>query len=301
VALGARPGPRGDVVARLTAAGLACLRGRQAEAEGHLARAEKVFAPTIGGLQDVYFDEMRARVALAAGDPQRAFALAVRDLDRHPYLMEMLPIAARALADQADACRDTGRDPAPVLATLADFRRRYPTVVPDPGAVAPDDECRARQASADAETARAMHDPAELALWHTAAEEYRAAGLPWDEAYARWRQAHAALRDRNTHREAPAALRHAHRLAAALAAQPLLTDLEELARSARIALTETERPATPPPDLPGLTRRELEVLDHLLVGRTNAEIAKALVLSEKTIGVHASNMLRKPAPPTAYN
>lgn len=35
------------------------------------------------------------------------------------------------------------------------------------------------------------------------------------------------------------------------------------------------------------------MLGYLLGGGTNAEIAKALVLSEKTIGVHISNMLRK--------
>jgi DNA-binding CsgD family transcriptional regulator len=293
VALGARPGPRGDVVARLTAAGLACLQGRQAEAEGHLARAEEVFATNTGGLQFVGFDEMRARVALGAGDPQRAFEIAVRGLDRGLYVEEMLPIAARALAEQVDACRDAGRDPAPVLARLAGLRRRYPHVVADPTAVLPDDEQRALQARADAETARATRDPAELALWRAAADAYRDAALPWDEAYARWRQAQAALRDRRTHREAPEALRRAHRLAAGLAAEKLLADLGRLARSARVDLTGTERPTVPPPDLPGLTGREREVLGYLLAGGTNAEIAKALVLSEKTIGVHISNMLRK--------
>lgn len=140
--------------------------------------------------------------------------------------------------------------------------------------------------------ARATRDPAELALWRAAADACHDAQLPWDEAYARRRQAHAALRDRSTHRQAPEALRRAHRLATALAAENLLIDLEKLARSARITLTETNHPATSP-ELPGLTRREREVLGHLLAGHTYAEIAKALVLSEKTISVHISNMLRK--------
>jgi DNA-binding NarL/FixJ family response regulator len=73
----------------------------------------------------------------------------------------------------------------------------------------------------------------------------------------------------------------------------LLTDLQRLARSARVDLTRTDHPEAPKPDLPGLTRREREVLGYLLAGNTNAEIAKALVLSEKTIGVHISNMLHK--------
>ncbi|MBL7261185.1 response regulator transcription factor [Actinoplanes sp. LDG1-01] len=43
----------------------------------------------------------------------------------------------------------------------------------------------------------------------------------------------------------------------------------------------------------GLTSRENEVLGHVVAGRTNAEIAAELVLSEKTVSVHVSNMLRK--------
>ncbi|MCY1138908.1 LuxR C-terminal-related transcriptional regulator [Actinoplanes sp. Pm04-4] len=58
-------------------------------------------------------------------------------------------------------------------------------------------------------------------------------------------------------------------------------------------MTRTDRPEPTPPALPGLTAREREVLAHLMAGGTNAEIAKTLVLSEKTISVHISNMLRK--------
>ena len=43
----------------------------------------------------------------------------------------------------------------------------------------------------------------------------------------------------------------------------------------------------------GLTEREREILGHLVAGRTYAEIAKALVISEKTVSVHVSNLLRK--------
>ena len=43
----------------------------------------------------------------------------------------------------------------------------------------------------------------------------------------------------------------------------------------------------------GLTARETEVLAHLVANRTNAEIAEALFISEKTVSVHVSNLLRK--------
>jgi DNA-binding NarL/FixJ family response regulator len=51
--------------------------------------------------------------------------------------------------------------------------------------------------------------------------------------------------------------------------------------------------APPTPGLPGLTNREQEVLAHVVAGRTYAEIARALVISEKTVSVHVSNLLRK--------
>jgi NarL family two-component system response regulator LiaR len=42
-----------------------------------------------------------------------------------------------------------------------------------------------------------------------------------------------------------------------------------------------------------LTERELEVLRHLARGMSNKEIAEALVLSEKTVKTHVSNILQK--------
>jgi DNA-binding NarL/FixJ family response regulator len=42
-----------------------------------------------------------------------------------------------------------------------------------------------------------------------------------------------------------------------------------------------------------LTERELEVLDRMAEGATNAEIAEALVISESTTKSHVKNILRK--------
>ena len=43
----------------------------------------------------------------------------------------------------------------------------------------------------------------------------------------------------------------------------------------------------------GLTAREREVLAHIVAGRTYGEIARELVLSEKTVSSHVSHLLSK--------
>lgn len=51
-------------------------------------------------------------------------------------------------------------------------------------------------------------------------------------------------------------------------------------------------PASTEPD-PGLTDRELEVLQHIAKGLSNKEIAHQLVVSERTVKGHVSNILSK--------
>jgi DNA-binding CsgD family transcriptional regulator len=63
-------------------------------------------------------------------------------------------------------------------------------------------------------------------------------------------------------------------------------DLEELAR---LAAATVERPARPG----GLTERECEVLRQVAAGKTDRQIATALVISEHTVGRHLQNIFRK--------
>jgi DNA-binding CsgD family transcriptional regulator len=55
---------------------------------------------------------------------------------------------------------------------------------------------------------------------------------------------------------------------------------------------------SPPPDLHGLTPRELEVLGLLVEGSSNHEIARALVVAPRTVAAHLEHVLLKLGAPT---
>jgi DNA-binding CsgD family transcriptional regulator len=287
----------GDATARMIAAQLSCWQGRRNEAEAHLTRAQEVFAEQ-STFRILQFDVVRAELALAAGDTERAVAAArdgVEGKGLPPVLCErLIPLAARAMADQAQALRDRGKDPAMAVERLHDLRRRYPTVVahfgPGPMRGA---QVHAMQAWYDAEIHRGRADPLVATAWQRAARACADAQLPWDEAYAWWRTAEALVQDRTARDRAAAALRRAHELAADLQAAPLLAEVEGLAQSARVSLVTTEEVPSATEAIPGLTPREREVLIHIVAGRSYGEIARELVLSEKTVSVHVSHLLHK--------
>jgi NarL family two-component system response regulator LiaR len=62
---------------------------------------------------------------------------------------------------------------------------------------------------------------------------------------------------------------------------------------ARKVLQELSRPSDRPPTAEPLTEREVEVLQVVAQGRSNQEIAEALVISEATVRTHVSNILGK--------
>src|SRR5947208_455703 len=56
---------------------------------------------------------------------------------------------------------------------------------------------------------------------------------------------------------------------------------------------ESVQPARPPPQLARLTPREREVLDLVICGRSNTEIAGALAVSQSTVKTHLAHILDK--------
>ena len=119
--------------------------------------------------------------------------------------------------------------------------------------------------------------------------------LPWFEMYASWRAAEAVLRRGRTGRaDGIRFLRAGHDLAGPTGrgGHPIRAREARPAGHVDLAAGDT-RPLPDEPRLGTLTPRERELLGYLIRGLTYAEIAEALVISEKTVSSHVSNLLRK--------
>ena len=141
-----------------------------------------------------------------------------------------------------------------------------------------------RRLGADPEETGRIPEPYELELGGdhaAAAAEWDLVGSPHDAAMA------LAGSDDEVD------LRRSHERLMALGARPGAAIVARRLRERGIrGLGRGPRPATRA-NPAGLTRRELDVLVHLAEGRTNAEIASRLVISEKTVGHHVSAILGK--------
>jgi len=137
--------------------------------------------------------------------------------------------------------------------------------------------------------------------WASSAEAWQALSHPWPSAYARWRQAEALLAARAPRAAGRAALTQGWMLASTHSAALLVTEIQALARRARIELPPSGQAATGQDDRPGrrtgdelgLTSRERDVLALLAEGRTDRQIAEALFISPRTVAMHVSSILAK--------
>ncbi len=219
--------------------------------------------------------------------------------------------------------RAHGRDPQPGLALLRLVQGHVHAAVAGIGAAvraaSADETARARLAAAQAEIALGAGDlaaaDAACAALEDAAARYGTSGL--EAAALQWRGAVALARGRPA--EALAALRAAcrrwHEVHAAydaartcvllgrayraLGDEGTAQDEWSTARAAFAELGATvarDRVATLQDGRSrpgGLTDREAEVLALVATGRTNREVADVLVLSEKTVARHLSNIFTK--------
>ena len=302
-ALAARPSGIPGAKVRLIAARLAARRGQASIAQQHLDRALELVPIHFVGLEGPL---VRLELLVGRGESELALGLF------RPVLKELLAFGvdqytelilvwgARAAADMAEGARDR-RDVETEQEAIRLLDELLATVVATPlprGGLSAEDV--AYRATTVAETSRCHGSTGQVVAWERAATCCQAIGFRWFEAMAQWRLAQALLSEGAARSLVAEPLRQAHSTALELGAAPLVEETLLLATIARIRLDEPDGPLRrndpdPPRALATLTSREREVLSHLVAGRTNAEIARDLFISDKTVSVHVTNLMRKTA------
>ena len=232
------------------------IRGELGEAEAAYERAMGYGHEPQPGLALLWL--ARGRVDEALGAARRLLAEPRDPVHRSILLPGLVEIfLAGAAVDEADA----------VSTELTDMAKAF-------GCAAP----RAMAAYASAGVALARGEAA-----HAVAELRRAMRI-WNELNAPYESARCrlqlgrALRSLGDERSASSELGAARQVFADLGARPAE---QEAAR-----LLSRDAPG-------GLSRREMEVLRLVAAGKSNQQIAQALVLSEKTVARHLSNIFTK--------
>ena len=290
-----------EAATRLQAAILSVRRGMLEAASDHVSRAYEVMP---------FLEE---RIGLESGPPLAEVLLA---LDRaaevrtllepmlapnaaDPHMLDRLMLSGvQAVADLVERGRDA-RDHDAVRGHREDLERLVATRAGLPGTPftpsGPRDAVtRARGALFEAERARAEDAPDQVDRWRSALVACADAGLRWEHHTASLRLAAQLVETGADRDEAARLLRATHAYATEQQAAPMTATVAELARLGRISLTApVEPPSAVPRPFAGLTAREAEVLGHLIANRTYADIAAELFISEKTVSVHVSNLLRK--------
>ena len=294
--------PKDEAEIRVSAGLLASRQGKVHAAREHLARAYEV----LPDLEQRPFAVRATTVAdllLALGEPHKTIALVERLLPKVAldprFPDELLVRGATAAADLVQQAtdnrdRDAVRRHREALDRLVALRDEVSTAAPFQPSNPRDRLQAAHAALFAAEAARAGGVPTS-SLWLEAASACAAAGMEWEQRSAQLRAAELRIESGAPGREVADMLRDVRAYAVAQDAAPLSERAEELAAAARVSLAEpvmAHAGAIPTP-FAGLTARESEVLSHLVANRTYAEIAQALFISEKTVSVHVSNLLRK--------
>ncbi|TCC49860.1 hypothetical protein E0H75_16225 [Kribbella capetownensis] len=286
--------PGGGV--RLAASLLAVRSGRIGEARQHFERALELVSADFKRLH-AFMTVTGVELMIAEGRVADAVSWARPRLLEpgypEPDYDDALPAFARAVAD---AALDGGVRGLAASEPIDRVLAEWPW---EPFADARSGrEVQAMQrALVAAELARCRNAPDQPERWREVVDTAGTAGSRWYQAMAQWRRAEAGLTSGWIPSKARDLLRTAHESAVQLGAKPLRTEIESLARRAKVDLSTPApvdtKPPVDDPRLSTLTDREREVLAFLVAGRSNSEIARDLFISDKTVSVHVSNILRK--------
>jgi DNA-binding CsgD family transcriptional regulator/tetratricopeptide (TPR) repeat protein len=240
-----------------------------------------------------------AEVAVWRGDLEQAKQLVAEAVPLAAaiprYAAPVYALGMRVEADRAELAR-ARRPGQPVLAAADTTLLERLSQAAHDAAAGGLPELAAWHATALAEQTR-QQGPADPAAWAAAVAAWERLGQPYRAAYAGFRQAEALLASGGDRDTAAAVLGRAAAVTGRLGARPLDTEVKALARRARLdlaprAVAAAAGPPTSAAQL-GLTPREVEVLALVAAGRSNRQIAQALFISPKTVGVHVSNILAK--------
>jgi DNA-binding NarL/FixJ family response regulator len=274
------------------------LAARQGNAEIAAGLVCAAAAIPVDPLHEVQLHATAAEVHLLAGEFRAALGAGevgwahVCSGDRRLAARFAFLTAAAAIEDALD--RRARREEVDVAEVAAELAERISAAR---AASTPPDGAAGRDADA-----HLMHAEAYVSMltepypnaWSSVASRWDAIGDRWSASAARLHEAEAAVATGASARAAEA-LQSAYRIAAEVGARPLVRRAEDISRRSRISLEPTEVrqvDATEASSL-GLTSREAEVLSRVTAGETNRQIGEALFVSEKTVSVHVSNILRK--------
>jgi DNA-binding CsgD family transcriptional regulator/tetratricopeptide (TPR) repeat protein len=288
---------------RLDAALLATRRGELESARMHLRRAKELI-PSVETRPGLMAPPILAEYLLARHQPERALDMLARTMPLQStdsrIADEMLVWGARAAADLAQHSRDHhDRERVRIAKAALDRLVALHETLPQPPFEVLFSEDLVQPAMAalfEAEKRRCVGERVTSTSWEEAVRSCEAAGMRWEQMIASWRWAHALLGEGVRSSSVATTLRTVYQFATTSGARPLLQQALTLAAIAKITLDEpatTPHYNTTPAAFSTLTKRELEVLSHLVAGRTYGEIASTLFISEKTVSVHVSNLLRK--------
>ena len=256
-------------------------RGRPRVAKPLLREAERWAAAFGGSGRDCL--AALGRLEADRGDLEQATDRCRRLLERLPAASDALYVAPLRWAASHLARCGLGAEVAACGEAIARIGADHPHV-----------EARAALAATLAESLLLAGDAgAAVASFGQSLALYGEISAPFERAETLVRASRAALGagDRDA---AVQQLVEAYRAARRLGAQPLAAlaaeQLAELGERVEVRVGRRGQADLRPG---GLTRRELEVLRLVAVGRTNREIAAELVLSTRTVDMHVRNVLSK--------
>ncbi len=304
------PAGEGTVYLSIEAARLASIRGDAAEARRRLGAIDldavdpDVAASAAAVAAEAYAWEGRPADALemAEARPAPAGGPGRRPVDRAARVARPAGVRGAGRHGAARPGWPVRESPPPAVARLRSHLEAIE-------GLASTTSGRGSVALARGELAR-IEGTEEDGAWSAAIEAFDAVPEPLLAAYARVRAAEAALRTHGLRADVGRLLGDASAIAEAAGARPLGDAVAELAARARIQLAapvgrEGAVPAEPvaassaAPDpraaaaALGLSAREIEVLELLVAGRSNGEIAERLFITRKTAAVHVTHILDK--------